>query len=37
MFGFLRREQRADFSGFERLGCQGRVVGNLESEMLDRT
>ena len=37
MLELLRRERRADFSGLERFGCWGRVVGNVESEMLDRT
>ena len=37
MLGLLRRERRADFSGLEILGCWGRVVGNVESEMFDRT
>ena len=33
--GLVRRKQRADFSGLERLYCRGRVLGNFESETLD--
>ena len=36
MLGLVRRERSADFSDLERLGRCGRVVGNLESEMLAR-
>ena len=32
MLGLLRRKQRADFSGFERLGCWEREVGNSDSK-----
>ena len=36
MLRLVQRERSADFSDLERLGCCGRVVGNLESEMLAR-
>ena len=35
--GMVGRERRADFSGLGRLYCRGRVVGNFESETLNRT
>ena len=34
MLGLVQREQSADFSDLERLGCCKRVVRILESEML---
>ena len=37
MLGLVRRERSADFSDLVSLGCYGRVVGNLESEMLLHT
>ena len=36
MLGLVLRERSADFSDLDRLGHCGRVVGNLESEMLAR-
>ena len=34
ILGLLQRVRSADFSDLERLGCCGRMIGNLESEML---